>query len=424
MPKVKIIVIGAGARGNIYASYAQQQPQSCEIVGVAEPNRTRRELFAVQYNIAPDRVFSSWEEILGVENFADAAIICTQDRMHVVPAIEAMKKGYHILLEKPISPDKQECVELIRVSRRYKKKVGVCHVLRYTEFFKTLRDICLDSEKYGNIVSMQHYENVANWHHAHSFCRGNWGNSKKSAPMLLAKSCHDLDIIAWMMSIPCKSITSVGQLLHFTHKNCPEGAPEYCIEGCPVEYSCPYHAPSFYLGSHKDWARHFLDGGDPTPEAVTEALKTSDYGRCVYQCDNDVVDNQSVLIEFQNGTSCQFTMASLTERMCRESRIITEYAEIRADEGDRTISIYDFRTKKTTQITTPEPKSGHGGGDFGVMEDFVKSLIDENHIMCTSLDQSVASHLMVFAAEESRTNGGVSVDFEKFCREHGLEDGL
>ncbi len=412
MKKVKLILIGAGARGAwSYASYAKDHPEECQVVGIAEPDEERRQKFSLEHDIPLEKQFNDWKDILACDRFADGAIIATQDKMHVQPSLVALEKGYEILLEKPISPSKEECLQLLKASRKYQKRVSICHVLRYTDFFSTLKDIASDPQ-YGETVSIQHSENVANWHHAHSFCRGNWGNEEQSSPMLLAKSCHDMDVILWLMDKKCKAISSVGQLFHFRPEKAPKGAPLRCLDGCPHRQTCPYYAPDFYLGKYKGWARHFTE--DLSSESIIEQLKTSDYGRCVYHSDNDVVDNQSVLITFEDDTNCQFTMTSLTREQYRETRIIKEWAEIRADTEQNKITIYNFKTKSMTTIDVPEASSGHGGGDAGIMIDFVESLRDENHVMKTNLEDSIASHLMIFAAEESRHNQGETIDFTAF----------
>ncbi len=409
MKPVKILIVGAGDRGYGYSAYAQEFPEKATIVGVAEPLAFRRNALVEKFNIDPQYVFQSWEEAIIPEKFADAVIIATQDNCHTQPALAFAKKGYHILLEKPMAQTEAECREIVKVVNENKVMFAVCHVLRYTNYTQELKKILL-SGRIGEIVSIQHLEPVGFWHQAHSFVRGNWRNSKESTFMLLAKSCHDLDWIRYMVDKKCMNVSSFGSLKHFTSKNKPAGATERCLD-CPaaVESQCPYSARRVYFNcwqkGYRGWPLTIITE-IPSPEAIEKALREGPYGRCVYSCDNDVVDNQVVNFEFEDGVTGTFTMTAFTELTDRRTRIFGTKGEI---EGNgRHIKVFDFITEKKTEIDTHKANSilqGHGGGDFGLMDNFISAIADNDPAkIITGPAESLESHLMVFSAEKARQN--------------------
>lgn len=296
--KITVALAGLGSRGkDTYAKAAKIHPDKIEIVAIADVNPKKVEMVAEEYHIPKERCYTSAEEMLKEEKLADVMFITTQDRQHVAQAIPALKKGYHLLLEKPISPDLDECREIVKVAKECDRKVVVCHVLRYTPVFRKGKEI-LDSGVIGDIVSINASENVGWFHMAHSFVRGNWRNKELSSPMILQKCCHDMDLYLWLADKKCKSLSSFGSTYLFKEENAPEGCTKRCLDGCKVKATCPYDAESIYLDSERIGARNGntrwpLDVVTeiPTPESVEEALKTGPYGRCVYHCDNDVVDH-------------------------------------------------------------------------------------------------------------------------------------
>ncbi|NMA85560.1 MAG: Gfo/Idh/MocA family oxidoreductase [Epulopiscium sp.] len=413
MKKVKAILIGAGQRGTYaYAPYAQQHPEELEFVGVAEPIKERREYFRKAYDIPEQNCFEGWEEVLEQPPFADAVLICTQDRMHYEPAKKALALGYHVLLEKPMSPEPAECIELGRLSKEHERVFSICHVLRYTPFFRTLKSL-LNEGKIGQLISIQHNENVGYWHQAHSFVRGNWRNSKETSPMILAKSCHDMDILLWLVGDDCVRLSSFGDLTHFKKENAPKGAPLRCTDGCPIEKDCPYSALKIYLKEDPGWLGTVISD-DPSMESRRKALEEGPYGRCVYYCDNDVVDHQVVNMEFANKVTVAFTMCAFTNEVSRTMKLMGTKGEIRAVMEKNLIEVTDFSTGKIEQIIYDEAVHGHGGGDYGIMKDFVEQVrISGKEESITSASTSVQSHLMAFAAEKSRLEGRV-IDIEDF----------
>ena len=245
MERIDVILIGAGERGRTYTDTMLDMPEKFNVVAVAEPIDNRREDIKKKHNIPDNRCFRHYDELLGLGKIADAAIVSTMDRDHFDPAIKAVKLGYNLLLEKPIAPTAKECVELTRAADEMGVKVVICTVLRYTPTFIAIKDI-IDSGKIGKVMSINHEECVGNIHQSHSFIRGNWGNEERSSFMLLQKSCHDIDILQWLLNKKCKKVQSFGALSYFKEENAPKGAPEYCIEGCPVGEECPYNAVKLY----------------------------------------------------------------------------------------------------------------------------------------------------------------------------------
>lgn len=409
---VTLLIVGAGGRGSTYARFAEAFPERCRVVGVAEPRDAHRERLVQTHAIPADQVFTDWKQAAARPQFADAVIIATQDQMHVDPAVAFADRGYAMLLEKPMAPDAAGCRTIVDAVKRNEVLFGVCHVLRYTRFTQRLKGL-IDAGTIGDVVGLQRLEPVGFWHMAHSFVRGNWRNEAESAPMLLAKSCHDIDWIAYLMGVPCQAVASFGSLMHFRASEAPEGAGERCLE-CPVEATCPYSAKRIYFEALRRGYGSWLVGvltPEPGPEALLEALMTGPYGRCVYRCDNDVVDHQVVSMDFAGGRTATFTMMAFTQMRHRETTIFGTQGELVGD--GRTIRHYDFLTDTTTEIDTEADGDGavldfHGGGDFGLMDAFVRAVAeqDASHIL-TGPDETLASHLLVFAAEEARREGRV-----------------
>lgn len=409
----KLIVIGCGSRGKGYSTIAAKMGGKFEIVAVAEPLAERRSYMQSTFGVPDERAFESWEPLLALGKIADAAIISTMDRDHFAPAMEAMRQGYDLLLEKPAAPTPEECDLLLEASRKYGRRVVVCHVLRYTPFFRALKNI-IDSGKLGRVMNLSHTEGVGNLHQSHSFVRGNWGNADRSTPMILQKSCHDMDILQWILGKRCLSVQSFGSLSYFTAENAPEGAPEFCIEGCPRYDTCPYNAVKLYYDDKKNgWFRGAASRmHKPTDEAVLEAIKTTNYGRCVFRTDNNVVDHQIVNLAFEDGVIANFTMSAFTKGG-REIHIMGTEGELRANMGSPVMTIFNFNTRKTEEISVADMLpgdsivGGHGGGDEGIMNAFYDMLTGKESADLSTIEVSVQTHKIAFAAEMSRIEGRV-----------------
>lgn len=412
---VSLLIIGAGSRGNAYAEFAEQFPERAVVTAVAEPRAAYREAFATRYNIPAERVFDDWTEALaaGAEGrIADAVIIATPDHLHRDPAIAFAAQGYPMLLEKPMAPQVADCEAIVAAVEAAGIPFAVCHVLRYTDFTRKLKEV-LDAGTIGDIVTLQHMEGVGYWHQAHSFVRGNWRNEAESSFMLLAKSCHDLDWISHIMGQPCTRVSSFGSLKHFRKEEHPEGAADRCLD-CVIEADCPYSAKRLYEGvlakGKLVWPLDVVIT-ELKPEALEEALRNGPYGRCVYACDNDVVDHQVVNMEFEGGCSAVFTMTAFSHMKAgRYTRIFGTRGQIDGD--SRRIKIHDFLTDETSEIDTQAGDGsilgGHGGGDGGIMDAFLAEVAGEREGAILSGSQAtLESHRMVFAAEQARRDGDV-----------------
>lgn len=404
---MKLALIGAGQRGMIYAEYAYYK-KNVQITAVVEPHEGRRAIAAEKFGIPERSCFSCVDDFFAKGKICDAVILATMDKEHFGHAMAAMDCGYDILLEKPISPDPKECMLIGQKAKELGRKIIVCHVLRYTNFFSKLKEI-VDSGELGRIVAIQHSENVGNFHIAHSFVRGNWRRSDETSPIIMQKSCHDMDILCWLVGSDAKRIASFGSLRHFKKENAPEGCAERCLE-CKAD-QCQYHAVRAYMPVRGGWPATLL-GPDQSEAGIMKALETSPYGRCVYRCDNDVCDHQVTIIEFKNGVNVSFTLSGFTNRMCREIKIMCEYGEINAcDDGDQ-IEITRFNSNQVEQINktlirTAQVEGFHGGGDSMLMEDFISNLEGGNAESKTTIDRSIESHVMAYAAELSRVTGKV-----------------
>jgi predicted dehydrogenase len=408
---VTLIIAGAGDRGATYASYPTAFPKKARVVGVAEPRAHHRKALAAAHRIPAADCFTDWREMAARPRFADAVVIAVQDAMHVEAAVAFANRGYHILLEKPMATSVAGCRRIIAAVQKNQVILSVCHVLRYTAYTRMLKQV-IDSGAIGDIVTIQHLEPVGWWHQAHSFVRGNWRKTEESTFMLLAKSCHDLDWLSHIMGRPCTRVASFGSLHHFRPENKPAGAASRCLD-CKVEAECPYSARKIYLGflekDNKGWPVNVVTP-DPTPASVLKALRTGPYGRCVYACDNDVVDNQTVILEFDNGSTANFTMTAFTPPGGRRTHICGTRGHIYGDSA--TFTVLDFLTGKTTvhdpRKNDPAVLAGHGGGDHGVIENFIAAVAAGNpDLVLSGPKATLESHLMVFAAEKARLRGQV-----------------
>ena len=401
MKPITAVVLGAGSRGSIYASYAKAHPEELRIIAIAEPRRDRLDALAEEVGVSPEHRYTSWEALLAQPKLADCAFICTLDDDHISPALKAMEQGYHLLLEKPMSNREDECRQIVETARKTNRTLAVCHVLRYTPFYMTLKAL-LDKGSVGQVTTINQIENVGYWHQAHSFVRGNWRSTKETSPMILQKSCHDMDIILWLMGSNCTKVHSFGSLGHFTPENAPEGAAKRCLDGCPHVDTCPYSAPKLYLDMERTGWPVDVITSDMSLEGRRKALEEGPYGRCVYHCDNDVVDRQVVNLEFENGGVATFTMTGLTADFCRELKIFGTEGQIQANMGTREIVLHRFgEEKQVIPVDMGMEASGHGGGDYGIMADFLR-ILREGGESRTSAEVSLQSHLICFAAERSR----------------------
>jgi predicted dehydrogenase len=410
---IDVVMLGAGGRGfHAYGKWILEHPDRVRVVAVAEPNQARRERFAVAHGLPQDRVFTDHNQLFAQGQLAAGLINATMDRQHVETTLGALQVGYDVLLEKPMATTPEECVRLVRAAESTGQMLHICHVMRYSPFYEALYR-ALHSGAVGQVMVVDHRENVAFWHQAHSFVRGNWGNRSRSAPMILAKSCHDMDILVWLLGKCVRKLASFGSLTHFRKESAPPGAPERCTDGCPHWESCLYYAPRFYMRDTTGWPISAITL-DSSYEARMEALRQGPYGRCVYRCDNDVVDHMTINMLFEDDVTVTFTMHAFSHENCRTIRYDGTGASLRGHGGKGELKLYDFRSGEERDIPIGKAAGGHGGGDAGLMDAFVRALAGEEGGMRTSARDSLESHLMAFAAHESRMQGGKLIDMDAY----------
>lgn len=423
---VKVAVAGLGSRGkDTYAQAVKLFPDKMQIVAIADIDPAKVEEVAKQFHIPKEACYESAEELIAQEQLAEVLILATQDRQHVGQAIPALKKGYHILLEKPISPDLDECREIVKVAKEYNRHVIVCHVLRYTPIYSKLKEV-IDSGVIGDIVSVMSIENVGYWHQAHSFVRGNWSNSNTTSPMILQKCCHDMDLLLWLTGKTCESVSSFGSTYLFKEEKAPEGAAKRCLDGCKAKDGCPFDAEKIYMkhkkigveNGHKSWPIDVLTL-HPTKDSVYEAIQTGPYGRCVYHCDNNVVDHQVVNLNMTDGSTISHTMSGFTATGTRYAKFMGTEGEIIADMTPEVNTIEITRFGEETEVIDVSKLatdfSGHGGGDNRMVEELIDMILEGKgpSNRTTSVEKSVESHYAALAAEQSRVEGGKVIHLDE-----------
>ncbi len=421
MKKLKVIVIGCGDRGKRYTEIMKNLGDKYEVVAIAEPIENRREYIKNNNSVPEEMCFEDWKPLLALGKIADLCLVCTMDRDHFAPAMKAIELGYDVMLEKPIAPTQEQCTSLTKAAMDKNVKVIICTVLRYSNVFLALKKL-IDEGKVGRIMSINHEECVELIHQSHSFVRGNWGNEGRSSNMLLQKSCHDIDILQWLLGKKVKSVQSFGALSYFKEENAPEGAPEYCYQDCPHKEKCPFNAVKLYYDDK--WNGWFRCAATkqvfPTDEQVWEAITKTQYGKCVFRCDNDVVDHQTVNMLFEDDVTVTFSMNAFNEGG-RHIHIMGTEGEIRAAlDSNSPISVYNYRTASREEFDITGANGivgGHGGGDAGIVAtvyDYLAGEYTGNSV--PDIWESYYNHSVVFAAEKSRAEN-VVVDFEKYFDE-------
>lgn len=431
---IKVAIAGLGNRGrDNYGKIGMLYPDKMEIVAAADIDPKKVALAAEEFRLPGEACFSSAEEMLAREKLADAMVIATQDRQHVGHAIAALEKGYHLLLEKPVSPKVRECQRLAEAAKRCGRKVVVCHVLRYTPIYQKVKEL-LEEGVIGDVVSIMASENVGWYHQAHSFVRGNWANSDETSPMILQKCCHDMDLYLWLTGKTCESITSFGDTYLFKEEKAPMGCAKRCFDGCKAREDCPFDAEKIYLDNkvfgyrkgNRIWPLDVLVPSGPTEEKILDVLKESRYGQCVYHCDNNVVDHQVVNLNMTDGTTMSFTMCGFTPEISRYARFMGTRGELRVEMKQTAeeceISIHRFESDLPVEnidvASLAEDFTGHGGGDDRMVVEFLELISGEKEesSYVTSLERSLESHYCALAAEYSRTHGGRPVKIVEFAK--------
>lgn len=414
---LKTVIIGGGHRSLIYAELAKLKPDEMEIVGVADPNEFRRNQIAEYFNIPAEHVFTSAEELAAVPKFADAAINGTMDHIHVETSIPLLKVGYDILLEKPFAVNEEEMRKLVECAEENGRKIMVCFVLRYAPFYQMIKETIVSGE-IGEIINIQTVEHVSYHHMSTSHIRGKWRNEEEChASMLLAKCCHDIDIMMWLMGNddPVR-VSSFGSLMQFRPENAPENSGTRCLVDCPLVDTCLYSAKRLYIDHPDRWEFYVWDKLEDKENATIEdkinLLKTSPYGICAYKSDNNVVDHQSIAVQFRSGATGTHNMIGGAAVPQRKIHIIGTKGEISGtlESGKFTVSLIDPRPNcehLDREVDTQISDDTHGGGDIKLVEDFVKYARDNvMSLSCTSIKDSVKGHLTVFRADKSMKNNG------------------
>lgn len=409
---VSVIIVGGGSRGNAYARYLKRHPGAFRIAGLCEKKDDRRAWFAREHDIPSSFLFADWKALLERPKLADAAFICTVEDTHRDIAVALAAKGYHLLLEKPMAPTQEACVDIYRAAREHRIILAVCHVLRYTIFFNRVKEL-IDQGMIGALHNITATEYVGGWHFTHSFVRGNFRNEQVASPYLLAKCCHDIDLLNWFAASRCTQASSFGRLDFFNRSHQPKGAADRCTD-CPaeIESTCPYSALKIYLRDRQEhldsWPTAMLTL-DHTPAGVARALREGPYGRCAFACDNTVADHQVVNLEFESGMTASFVTTAFASGG-RDYYFMGDKGTLRL--RGHSLEHFSHLTGKTNSISVDmgdgTTASGHGGGDDGVVSAFLDAVRQGTAGgIKTGPDESLASHLIVFAAERARQRGTV-----------------
>ena len=403
MKTQKLVVFGYGARGRIYARFATTYPEKFNLVAVIENNPDR--IKQAKDECGDVVVYADYRDFLADKIEADIVAVATQDNDHKEHAIVMMKNGYDLLLEKPIANNEEDCLAIYRASKEFNRKVIVCHVLRYTPFYSAVKRY-IDSGKLGEVITIHASENVGYYHQAHSFIRGPWKNKKESSPMILAKCCHDMDIIRYLMGEDCVSVNSYGSLFYFNEEHAPKGSTKYCSD-CPLT-DCVYKAQKIYTDEISKGFANYFTTKELTDENVLQDLKGTDYDRCVFHSDNDVVDHQVTIMKFKNNKTACHTMTAFSKTVYRDLKVHGTKAELVGVIEDSSFEVRYFggEVEKVNIDVSSAVVGGHMGGDFFMMNSLYNALNGLPAEGVTYLDVSIESHLMSFSAEESRLHGG------------------
>ncbi len=412
---VTAVLVGAGQRGRyVYAAHAARHPDRLRIVAVVDPDEARREATGNLVDVPPHRRLDMLDQAAEID--ADAWIVASPDRHHHEAAATAIDLGLPVLLEKPMAATIGDTVALVSAAEARGVLLAVGHVLRYTPFFKVVNDV-IRSGRLGELVTVEHRENVVAWHMAHSFVRGNWARSEDATPMIVAKCCHDFDVLTWNLDSPVQSLSSVGSLFEFRPDRAPPGATARCVDPCPVT-QCPFDARRIYLDERvTGWPVHVVSP-DPSRDARLEALRFGPYGRCVYTAGSDVVDHQVVSMQLVSGASVVLVMHGHSHEEARTMRYDGTRATLRALFGPtQTIEVTDHAGGQTERIPVGTASGGHGGGDSGIIDAFVASVRTGAPLPTTAGD-TLESHFLAFASEEARIEGTV-IDMAAYRSRHG-----
>ena len=412
---IRMALIGAGNRGRgIFGAYAKKMPHRAVFVAVAEPDESRRSAFSQEHGIPASSCFGGAAELFAATGLdIEAVVVATVEDQRLEPVVQAISRGCHVLVEKPLGRTAEEVVAVTDAARNSDRVFAVCHQLRYVTGYATIKEL-IDSGRYGEAVAIQMSENLSYHHYAHSYVRG-FFNSSRLTPMILAKCCHDMDIMCYLTGRRPVRVSSFGSLTWFKPENAPQGAPNFCLEGCPAEARCPYNVLKLYFNDDTDQAYIRQMGVVKSKAELMDLLKTNRFGRCVYRCGNDVVDHQSVNVEFEGGLTVSFNMAGHNAVERRITKISLTNGEIGFDTSGDTVTAFTFEPLREERIKPSDVVGTHGGGDRLIMEGFVGAIRSNGSApMLTSVEMSLDSHLLAFAAEQSRLAKGAVIELRDF----------
>lgn len=406
---IKVAIIGFGSRGQMFGNLIRED-ENAELVAVAEVVKASREL-ALELGVKQEMLFDSADVFFAQGKLCDAVFICTQDAQHVDMALKAMERGYDICLEKPAAVTMEDCVKIRDTANRLGRKVMLTHVLRYAPFYQQVKR-WIDDGTLGEVVTINQTENIAYWHFSLSYVRGPWRKMEESSPTIIAKCCHDLDILNWLIPSKCTSVSSYGNLFYFNKAHALEGSADYCVDCAPeVKEKCLYNAYDIY----PQRMNNFVVGGTARlkDRDIYEVLdkKEDVIGRCVFRGENDAIDNQVVNMIFENGATAHLTMCAFSERCYRYIKVHGTKGEVYGDTEEGILYLTEFgkpmQTINVNEMTDRSLDDGHGGGDYFLYRDFMDYIsINSPSFTRTTIDDSIESHLIGFKAEESRLEGG------------------
>ena len=416
----QIAIIGFGSRGQMFAQLLSDM-KGVHLVAVAEPVEYSRVLANERFGVPVSMCFQDAEAFFRQGKICDALFVCTQDSTHCEIAVRALELGYDICLEKPAAVTLEQCLLIRDTAKRLGRKVMLTHVLRYAPFYRSIRQ-WIEDGALGEIVHIDQTENVSYWHFALSYVRGPWRSAANSTPSIIAKCCHDLDIICWLMHKKCVRVSSFGQLNFFNQKHAPTGSALYCAD-CDetTKRNCLFNAYSIY----PERVKNPVVGGVARLKGMNiyDVLdgRNDIVGRCVFHAGNDVADNQSVQMEFTDGTTAHLTMTAFSADCHRYIHVHGTRGEVSGDleSGILYRQIYGERPcsidiNDTTADRHLDLRS-HGGGDYYLCRDFIEYITnDVPSATRTTIDEAIESHIIGFMAEESRKRNGQLMELKGY----------
>ena len=443
---VRIALLGAGSRGELnLGTLIKERPDLLQIVAVAEPHEGRRNRFIKTYGIPKENAFCDWKELVDRPLLADAVVNALPCRLHFDSAMSVLSAGYHMLLEKPMSLSAGQCVALTRFGEAKKRILAVATQNRYNEIYMRVKEL-LEQGAIGKLMNIDCGENIGYWHFTLSYVRGIHHNSSLSHSFMLAKGIHDLDLILWLTGLKPARVSSFGSLKFFTPENAPKGAPERCAQGCPVEAECEFSALKhyikpgrpdipfpFFLGQSPaavidtiKYPRYRTMGSivsqdDQSKAAIMKALEETSFGRCVFRSPNNVVDHQTVNLEFENGVTASYSLSGFSLIWERSLNLHGSKGEMRTADFSGRLETRTFNPARVKKERFRYHGILHGGGDRVILREFAKAVqTGKPGPLLPLATSSLESHLLGFAVEKARVENKV-VEMDEFRREAEAE---